>query len=116
MADQKKPRFRRGPFGEAVFPGAEPDLTMETMVRYRTDAEVGEIAQFYEAVYRDAAPHIQFTSEVSNGRPIFALSVGPKYRGDGQFGAIVAMTDPDTLKKRRQHRHILITSRSGYDS
>ncbi|MFT5430409.1 MAG: hypothetical protein ACI9OJ_001083 [Myxococcota bacterium] len=113
--DDKKPRFRRGPFGEAVFPGAEADLTMPTVVRYVTKADVPEIARFYEAVYGDARPHIQMVQEDDNGLPVFTLGVGPKYRGEGDFGAIVAMTDPATLKKRRQLRHILITSRSGYE-
>lgn len=115
MAD-KKPRFRRGPFGEAIFPGAEPDLTMETMVRYRTKAEVDEVGRFFEAVYGDERPHMQMEMTEENGEPMFALGVGPKYKGEARIGAIVVMLDPATRKKRRKMRHILVTSRSGYET
>ena len=115
MADDKKPRFRRGPFGEAIFPGAEPDLTMETMVRYRTKATVREIARFYEAVYGDERPHMQLDLSKDGDETLFVLGVGPKYKGESRIGAIAVMIDPKTKKKRKQHTHIVVTSRSGYD-
>ena len=115
QAEKKRRRLRQGAFGEYRFPGAEDDLSMATMVRYRTTEDVHSIARFFMEIYEEFEPHIQMRLTEDEGLPVFAAAVGPHYKGPGQFGAIVVMTDKRSRNKRKPIQHIIVTSRSGYD-
>ena len=103
---------RYGPFGDARYPNAEPDLSMETMMRYRTDDSLGDVVRFFREQYEPAGKHIQMTTgEDDAGKPVFTLSVGRLYPDPVHFSAIVVMEAPKRRKKDRAIRHILVLAK-----
>lgn len=101
-----------GPFGEPLYPKATPDLSMETMMRYRTTDPLDEVARFYRDYFVPAGKHIQTSMGADNqGNAVFTLSVGRLYDQPIHFSAIVVMEAPKRREKDRPTRHILVIAK-----
>lgn len=104
--------IRNGPFGEPLYPNSRPDLSMETMMRYRTIDTVEDVARFYRDHYEPAGKTIQTSMGTDDsGEPVFTLSVGRLYKEPVHFSAIVVMEAPKLRKKQASYRHILVISK-----
>jgi hypothetical protein len=106
---KKIPKHEVGPFGEAIFPGAEEDLTMDAMRRYRTKEPFEEIARFYDAVYGGQL-RVRVGRAAAHDHPCFTVGVSADLSEPG-FTSLVVMVDPASLRKRKPLWHILVTKR-----
>lgn len=100
---------KRGPYGEAIFPKAEEDLRLDSVVRYRTREPYADVARFYREQY-EPIKHMVLNDGEHQGDPCLALAPGKRCQ-DVQFGTLVVMTDPESKKKRRVEVVIVVTPR-----
>lgn len=112
MSPKKRPKYKKGSWGEPIFEGAEVDLENGGVRRYAVVAPWAEVAAFYEACFDGLKAAIHMRTEDKKAGPIFQCAIGPKCPEPFDFEALVVLTEPKDLKrkKRKPKLHIYVTS------
>jgi len=99
---------KKGPYGEPIYPEAEEEMRVASLVRYRVKAELEDVGRFYEEHFAGVNGVFGMWADGKEGRT-FSLGIGPRCTDYG-FTALVVMVDHRTRKKRRPWIHILVNA------
>jgi hypothetical protein len=85
---------KTGPFGEAIFPESEADVTMDAMVRYHSREGYSKVAAFYREQY-SGVRYMTVTESDENGETTLCIGTSPKC-DVGNFSVLLVMPMPDS--------------------
>ena len=107
---KKKTAF--GPLKNALYPAAELDLEVGSLLRYVTKDDFQKVVTFFRSVYGDVGKHVQLNeSQGEDGEPTFTIGINSSYT-DVDFRCIVVMTDARWIKKPKGKKNLQINVRS----